>query len=169
MTRSLDTVFDNARCHEDKLDSTSVLVQSLLVDDKPKVALDRSSEVLRHIGEPVPEDLDGKAIRKEIIEIYKCVHRISPASLNVIPLMADRLKIKAMHFLNLSLWSTSHQKSMLFAIVSCRMVRLTITHGKYPEMGRNKCLICFHNLRHVIRLSVFKESPRSSTQSGLNF
>merc|ERR1719343_1595478 len=43
--------------------------------------------------------------------------------------MKDPLKIKAMHFLHLSLAPSYFQKSLLFAVVSCQMVRLTLKHG----------------------------------------
>jgi len=94
-------------------------------------------EVLSYLGEPLPTNLDKEAIYRELIATEECLQQISSSSWDTIPAMKDPLKIKAMHFLNLSFRPSYFQGSLFFVVSSCRMVRLTLSHGLsiYSAMG----------------------------------
>ena len=63
------------------------------MDDKADAALDHSLQVLHHLGESLPSNLDNEAIQREIFDTHKRVQQISPSD---IPVMRDNMKMKAM-------------------------------------------------------------------------
>merc|ERR1712194_553103 len=115
-----------ARSYGDTLDAMSVLIESLSMDGKPEKAMENLLKVLAYLGEPLSGNLSEEIVHKELIETHKSMQEISLASLDT---MTDPQKIKAMHFLHLALWPSHQQRSLLCAVVSCRMVRLTLSHG----------------------------------------
>lgn len=129
VTKYLNEVFDCARCYDDKLDTMGVLINTLVWDGKPGKALEKSLTVLAFLGEPLSDNLNEEAIVVELIETHDCVQQISPASWKALPAMQDPRKMKAMHFLKHSIMPSSQQKTMFFAVITCRMVRLTLSHG----------------------------------------
>ncbi|KAL7545824.1 hypothetical protein ACHAWF_009170 [Thalassiosira exigua] len=125
--KRLSEVLSNARCYEDKLESMMVLIESLVVSGSVEEALKHALEVLQHLGEPISSDIDAKGMKTELLETHKCV--LQMPSLGDLPSMKDLRKIKAMNFLRLILASTYWLKSRLFVVASCRLVRLTASHG----------------------------------------
>ena len=89
-------VFDHAQRYEDKLDSMSVFIQSLIIAGKFEEALDNVVKILSYLGEPISMNLDKIAIHRELLDIQDCVERISLSSWDTMPAMEDPLKIKAM-------------------------------------------------------------------------
>ena len=86
-------MFTYARCYGDKIDSMSVLIQSLTMDGKPEKALNNLLTVLSYLKEPLSDNLTEDTIHRELIETHKCMQGVSFSSLDT---MTDPLKIKAM-------------------------------------------------------------------------
>ena len=89
-------VFNHAQRYEDKLDSMSVLIQSLTIAGKFQEALDNALNILSYLGEPLSMNLDKVAIHRELLDIQDCMQRISMSSWDTMLAMKDPLKIKAM-------------------------------------------------------------------------
>ena len=89
-------VFDHAQRFEDKLDSMSVFIQSLLQAGKSQEALDNVLKILSYLGEPLSINLNILGIHKELLDIQDCMQQIPLSSWDTMPAMKDPLKIKAM-------------------------------------------------------------------------
>ncbi|KAL7552211.1 hypothetical protein ACHAWF_018095 [Thalassiosira exigua] len=133
MKQHINEVLNNSRCYEDRLESMMVLIESLIMSACGEEALTHSLEVLNYLGEPISNNFDNDSVKDELAETHKCVQQM--LSLENLPPMKDPQKIRAMNFMRLIIASTHQQKSRLFAVASCRMVRLTISHGLHVFSG----------------------------------
>ena len=96
MSNTALQVFDHAQRFEDKLDSMSVFIQSLIQAGKSQEALDNVLSILSYLGEPLSSNLDKLGIHKELLDVQYCMQQIPLSSWDTMPALKDPLKIKAM-------------------------------------------------------------------------
>ncbi|KAL7539994.1 hypothetical protein ACHAXR_009783 [Thalassiosira sp. AJA248-18] len=146
MTNRINEVIGNAKCFEDKLDSMNVLIRSLTIDGTSiEKAFEHCFAVLEYLGEQFPKDLDGECIRSELVDTNAKLQQLLPESLYKLPIMEDVQKKEAMKFLSIASYLSYRQKNRYLPLLVCRMVRLTMSHGRcaMSSTGLAGMAICF--------------------------
>ena len=132
MMRSLDEVFNNANCFEDTLRAAHVKLAYLRMTGNCLVeAFDYGFQILEQLGESFPATPKNGIIAQEILGTKQLVTGpLNESKLRGLAEMTDSTKKEAMAFLEEILICSYQSQSIYFPLIACRMVRITLQHGR---------------------------------------
>ncbi len=166
MAESIDAVFNNAKCFDDKLRAAEIQLDyqgmtgttgfepnALGFDGKSSFSLYQhpqrttmllnisqlSTTVLEQLGECFPSSLENEIIVQELLDTKQRLRGLSESSLESLPIMSDSKKIQTMALLENAVIRCYQWQSKYFCLIACRMVRNTLQYGssKYSSFGKS--------------------------------
>ena len=96
MVKRTNTVFAEALCFEDKIDSYNILIKSLSLRSIRNETFEKGFFVLEQLGETFPSIVDRDVGVKEVLEVKASLQNISIESIADFPRMTDHLRLAGM-------------------------------------------------------------------------
>ena len=121
----LDDILSNAASFEDSLNSRVLKAKLLASQAKYDDAIDGIVETLAILGESFPKEITSSLVMDEINAMTPMLEGLTKEKISKLPIMTDKVKLKAMNFLDLLLTLSNSSSPMLMHLVSCRMTKLT--------------------------------------------
>uniref|UniRef100_A0A6V2JKU6 Anaphase-promoting complex subunit 5 n=1 Tax=Ditylum brightwellii TaxID=49249 RepID=A0A6V2JKU6_9STRA len=130
MRRAVDSVFENARCFDDKISSYFTLVRALGAQGRPQEASDLCIFVLLHLDEAIPVSPNIiDLILSEFLKTRQQLDGKTDDDILSMSAMADGRKIAAMRFLYSLNFQSFFAKTNIQFVVSLRMLQISLHHG----------------------------------------
>ena len=151
MMKSLDEVFNNAKCFEDTLRAAHVKLNYLrMTGNCLGEAFSYGFQILEHLGETFPAAPDIGMVVKEMLDTKQLLTgSLNASALNSLPELTNSKKKEAMAFLEEILICSYQSQSIHFFLIACRMIHITLQYGmsKYSSMGTLSQLVSssFHH------------------------
>ena len=140
MMKSLDEVFDNANCFEDKLRAAHVKSGSLRMSGNGlSDAFEHGFKVLEQLGETFPSTPENGVIVQELLGMKQRLAGLSTSDLTGLPAIMNVQKKEAMTFLEEMLICSYQNQSKYFPLIAVRMVHITLQYGlsKFSSVGKS--------------------------------
>jgi len=119
----------HAICFEDKLNSYHHLVRFLTASGRSEEALETCLSVLKKLGEEIAPNADIKSLLAEASCVKQMIRNSSIDDMLDLPKLKDSHKIAKISFLSTAIRCSFEMNQVLFAIIICRMVKLSLQHG----------------------------------------
>eukprot|EP00566_Odontella_aurita_P003396 CAMPEP_0113595088 /NCGR_PEP_ID=MMETSP0015_2-20120614/39452_1 /TAXON_ID=2838 /ORGANISM="Odontella" /LENGTH=1563 /DNA_ID=CAMNT_0000502185 /DNA_START=77 /DNA_END=4769 /DNA_ORIENTATION=+ /assembly_acc=CAM_ASM_000160 len=132
MNGHLEEVLRRSITLEEKLKAYFILVSSSGSQGRTGDAINTTITVLAHLGEPFPSDVNGLAVKQEIMKTQKLL-LARKWELDQMELMVDPVKLEAMKFLHRLMTYAYSANREYYVMITCRMLQLTLFHGICKE------------------------------------
>jgi predicted ATPase len=125
----IQEVLENARVFEDELRARVMLIYTLGTKQEMSAAIERGVETLKRLGEHMEKAPSKLNVRLTLAKARHLLRRNSDAHLMRLVAMTDQRLISVQIVLNVMWLSAYYNNAVLAAMISCRMVELSIQHG----------------------------------------
>lgn len=122
-------VLENARVFEDELRARVMLIYTLGTKQDISTAIERGVETLKRLGEDMQQAPSKLRVKLALAKTRRLLRRSSDARLMRLAAMTDSRLISVQIVLNVMWLSAYYNNAVLAAMISCRMVELSIHHG----------------------------------------
>lgn len=158
MMKSIDEVYNNATCFEDKLRTAHVKSAFLRMTGRVHDAFAHGFQVLEQLGESFPSTPEVGLIVQELLGMKQRLAGLSTSDLTDLDVMKNDQKKNAMRFLEEILIMCYQNQSKYFPLIAIRMVKITLQYGlsKYSCAGKIfffccTCLVSYFSSNRVIK------------------
>lgn len=159
--KSIDEVYNNATCFEDKLGTAHVKSGFLRQTGRIQDAFVHGFQVLEQLGESFPSTPEVGVIVQELLGMKQRLAGLSTSDLTDLDVMKNVQKKNAMRFLEEILIMCYQNQSKYFPLIAIRMVKITLQYGlsKYSCAGKIfffccTCLVSYFSSNLVIKYCV---------------
>ena len=125
----IQEVLENARVFEDELRARVMLIYTLGTKQEMSAAIERGVETLKRLGEHMEKAPSKLNVRLTLAKARHLLRRNSDAQLMRLVAMTDQRLISVQIVLNVMWLSAYYNNAVLAAMISCRMVELSVQHG----------------------------------------
>lgn len=145
----LDEILSHSRCFEDSLTASSLLVKLLASTQKFNDAISNCLVILANMGHDFPTEVELDLALSKLTELQASLSKISRDTLKQLPRMTDRSKLNAMKFMSLLCQYCIIAKPELLALVSFRMMQMTLESGFCDDSIVGLAVIAYSLVRVV--------------------
>lgn len=125
----IQEVLENARVFEDELRARVMLIYMLGTKQDMTTAIDRGVETLQRLGESMGKEPSKLSVRLSLAKTRRLLRRTSDVRLMRGAAMTDQRLVSIQIVLNVMWLSAYYNNALLAAMISCRMVQLSVKHG----------------------------------------
>ncbi len=128
----LNAVFKNIHVFQDRMQAYATRIFSLGVRDMQQQAIAEGQDVLKQLGERIPEHLYTTRLLREMARVRKLVRGKSDAMLMRLDSLNDPTKLAALQILDLMFLSSLIARPTFVPFIILKMMKLTLQHGLSP-------------------------------------
>ena len=134
LSNCLDQLFSHAKNFNDKLQSNFLLVKLLTSSSRFEEAQSNCLQILKELDNEIfPPEASLPLVLDDLCTIQLDLRDISYNKFALLPRMTDQKKLNSMKWMNMALGTAQRSNPLLLPIISCRMVKVTLSHGFCDE------------------------------------